>query len=817
MEKKIQILHDNWKFSLSKKSRGLKSIPNRIIKPGEWFDAFVPGTIHTDLLRNGIIDDPYYSDNESRLEWIAKNDWVYKTEFDINDANKKYNLIFDGIDTVADIFLNGKKIHFCENMFLRHKISIGRYLVKGKNELTVYFFSPVRYSIKKEKHYGKIPVELNSYRAYIRKAQYSFGWDWGPSFPTSGIWKNVYLETPASAEIVSFGFSTLKITKSKARVKVTAKIRSKKKNRNRLAVKLGEVEKQVKIYGDGDYNCELSVHNPKLWFPKSEGEPNVYNLTLILLDGNDNEIDSINKKVGIRTIELITKEKKENTFKLRINNKDIYAKGVNWIPADSFLPRIEKEKYLKLLSFVQSANMNIIRVWGGGIYESDYFYELCDELGLLVWQDFMFACGAYPEHKEFIENVKKEVDQNITRLQYHPSIALWCGNNENEWIWFQKQKSSYKEMPGYKIYHDIIPSMLKKLDPLCPYHPSSPFGEDKDPNSFNSGNTHQWGIWSNWIDYEKVSEDRSLFVSEFGFQGPANKGTMEKIIPSENQFLFDRIFEFHNKQVEGPERIWKFLSAHLPITTSWDDYFYLAQLNQAFALKTCLEHWRTNGRTNGSIIWQLNDSWQVTSWSIIDYELKPKIAYHFVKEILSAQIIFFIKKNDKIIAKIQNQGDAKFIGTYKLYFIDTYTGRIEKQISNPVTVGGSETIDIESISSGEYFSNENSLLFAELENDSGEIISSNYFSTSPWKYLKMQIANVSLQLDVNPGVQRVIVSTDKPAFFVDLYSKGIEFDKRGFTVIPGKEIVVNILNKVDHLDLDDIKIFSLNKFLSRSK
>ena len=813
-KQKIKI-SDNWKFSVANHSIANLEIPGNKIKPGIWFDALVPGTIHTDLLNNKLID----SDNELKLDWIINNKWIYKTEFHFQpEAKENYNLIFEGIDTIADIYLNEHKILSTENMFIEYKISVGKYLVEGNNELKIFFYSPVKYALEQEAQYGKLPVALNSSRAYIRKAQYSFGWDWGPSFPTSGIWRDVYLEPEPAAETENVRFETLKITKSKAEVRVIVKIKSKKNANKKLLVKLGGIEKQIKVTGTNSYQCEFSIPNPNLWWPNGEGEQNLYELTLSLIDKDGTELSKVNKKVGIRTVELITKERRNNTFKLRVNGRDIFAKGVNWIPADSFLPRVESVKYSKLLSHAKDANMNIVRVWGGGIYESDYFYELCDELGLLVWQDFMFACGAYPELKEFINNVKEEVEQNVLRLQHHPSIALWCGNNENEWGWYQQHVNSYKELPGYKIYHEVIPSILEQLDSQRPYHPSSPFGWDEDPNSFNSGNTHQWDIWSSWIDYENVVNDRSLFVTEFGFQGPANKDTLENVIPFENRSVSDRIFEFHNKQVEGPERIWKFLSAHLPLTNNWNDYFYLTQLNQAFALKTCLEHWRTNGRTNGSIIWQINDSWPVTSWAIVDYNSKPKLAYHFVKEIFSPQILFFSKQKDTIHIKLQNQSTEKFNGSYKIDLVDASTGKIIKYVSKKIAAKENTVIDVASISPDQFIEKDNLILFSFLYDNSGELISSNYYKVSPWKHIKMAVANITIRTENNINGSTVTLSSDKPAYFVDLYSKGIEFDKRGFTIMPGEEIVLNVVNYGElKLRAKDIEIYSLNKYLRSKK
>ena len=805
-------MNTGWKFALAGDIKTAVKIPDTII-PGKWFDAEVPGTIHTDLLNLKLIDDPYYSDNELSLGWISENDWIYKTEFEFNPVNKKnYELALGGIDTVADVYLNGSKIYSCFNMFVEYKITIDKYLKQGKNELSIYFHSPVKFAESEEKRYGKIPVELNSYRVFIRKAQYSFGWDWGPSFPTSGIRKNIYLREVLEAEIESIRFDTLKITKSKASVKVTAGIKSGSKAVNKLHVKIGGIEKVISVRDERSYEIEFLLKDPQLWRPNGEGNRFLYDLELWLLNSDGKELDHKIKRVGIRIIELIRNAKKDNCFKFRVNGRDIFAKGVNWIPADSFLNRVTPDKYSKLLEYAESANMNIVRVWGGGIYESDYFYELCDELGLLVWQDFMFACGSYPEHKEFVDNVKKEVEQNVKKLQHHPSIALWCGNNENEWIWYQKQSTPYKKMPGYKIYHDVIPSLLKVYDPLRPYHASSPFGDDEDPNSFKSGNTHQWEIWSKWIDYTDVENDRSLFVSEFGFQGPANKDTFEKVIPRKNRKVYDRIFEFHNKQIEGPERIWRFLSAHLPLTTNWNDFFYLAQLNQGFALETCLEHWQTNGRTNGSIIWQINDSWPVTSWAIIDYDLKPKLAYHFVKNVFSPQLIYFSEEDVIIKVKLQNQSTDEFKGTYRLAVIDTSSGKIidEQKSKVKTKAGKDDTIDEFKKS---YFLNSNKIIITNLYNSSGELINTNYYHHKPWKYYQLAEANISLNQIEEKNKTQLLMSTDKPAYFVDLYLAGVEFSKRGFTLLPNEEVVIDLLNNSKQINLNHIKTFSLNDFL----
>jgi len=812
-----KIILSDWNFSLADNRASSNEIKKQKIKPGKWYSAQVPGTIHTDLLNNKLIDNPFYSDNELKLDWISRCDWIYNTEFILKEK-RNYNLVINGIDTIADVYLNDKLILSCKNMFLSYKIDIEKFLRQGRNELKIYFHSPVNYSIKEENRHGKLPVALNSYRVYIRKAQYSFGWDWGPSFPTSGIWKNIILEEKREVEIENVLFTTKCIGLNYAVVKISASIKTKKTNSYKLFIRLQNsevvIEKKVNITKSGNIAAEFEVANPNLWWPNGEGNQDLYNLSISIVDKENKIIDAVEKKAGIRTVELIQKEKNENTFKLRINGKDIFAKGVDWIPADSFLPRITNEKYLKLLTLAKDANMNMVRVWGGGIYENELFYNLCDELGLLVWQDFMFACGSYPEHEDFIQNVKEEVNQNVAKLQHHPSIAVWCGNNENEWIWFQEQKSSYKKMPGYKIYNKVIPDIIKSIDSTLCYWQSSPFGKETDPNSFNSGNTHQWEIWSRWIDYENVKHDQSLFVTEFGFQGPANKDTFEKYLPEENMNINDKVFEFHNKQVEGPERINRFLSGHLPLNTNWEDYLYLTQLNQGFALKTCLEHWRTNGRTNGSLIWQLNDCWPVTSWAIVDSELQPKLAYHFVKNIFARQIVFFSKRENYIEINLQNQNRKEFNGSLRINVIDVSTGESDKEINKEIVVKAKSKIIVDKISSEFFNGSKNFIVIGSLLNNNGSLVNTNYYKEKPWKYFKSAEAKISLQISVKDSNKQVLVKTNKPAYFVDLYSPGIVFNNRGFTILPGEEIIINISGEnVGKIKTNDIKIFSLNKYL----
>ncbi len=814
-------LDKNWTFALAESSFPIEGITNKKLKTGKQFAATVPGTIHTDLLNNCLIDDPFYSDNELKMRWITEHDWVYQTKFDFQSStNKNVDLVFEGVDTIAEVYLNNIKLGSADNMFLTYAYNVKNILKSTDNTLKVIIKSPVKYALQQEKKYGKLPVALNSTRVYIRKAQYSFGWDWGPSFPTSGIWRDVYLREEPKSKIESLVFNTNKLYKNYADVEVVIRVDSlSSKNISLLVTLLNEesiYEKKFPIRQTIESRAAFKIINPKLWWPNGEGEQNIYQLEVKIVDEQNAVIDEVHKKIGIRTIELVLKDKKTLTFKFRINKKDIYTKGVNWIPADSFLPRVSHKKYSDLLLLAKQANVNLVRVWGGGIYENDEFYDLCDELGLLVWQDFMFACGAYPEQKEFISNVSEEVTQNVFRLRHHASLAVWCGNNENEWIWFQEQKTSYKKMPGYKIYHSIIPKILTRIDPQRPYWSSSPFGNDDDPNSFNSGNTHQWKIWSMWIDYDNVKDDKSLFVTEFGFQGPANKDTFEKYLPQKNRKFSDQIFEHHNKQVEGPERITRFLSGHLPIKTEWEDYLYLTQLNQAFALKTCLEYWRTNGRTNGSIIWQLNDCWPVTSWAIVDSDIRPKIAYYFVKNTFALQLLSFKDEESKIKIFLLNQNQDSIKGRLRLAVISTITGKIVQDSSKNLAVSNEGLTEINSVVRKHLPLDENWIITAVLYDELDKIICKNYYLTKPWKHVQLKNPKIKLKMLTKLRSTQLVIKSEHPVFFVDLYHPDLIFSDRGFFILPGEQIELNVFGEdIKSNKVKDIKIFSLNSYLKK--
>ena len=775
----------------------------------------LPSTVHSALLKAKIIDEPFFDDNELKLKWIDKCDWLYETKFKLpkklNNA-KRMAIVFENVDTVADVELNGQKIVRLNNAFLKKEIEITG-LLKRENKLKIKIFSALNEAERLEKKFVKLPGGTeNTSRVYLRKPQYSFGWDWGPAFPTAGI-KNVYLKTLDVPKIKDLNFVTEELKKDFAKIRVSFNVQDSVNEELKAVIKLQRgnrnILKEFK-FGSKSFSRILNVPNPALWFPNGEGKQNLYLLEIQLQDEAGNVLDIEKRKVGIRTIELRLKEEGKNTFKFVVNGKEIFVKGVNWIPADSFPDRVGKAKYNSLLEYAQSLNANMIRVWGGGYYEDDYFYEMCDKLGLMVWQDFMFACSSYPETKDFIKNIKEEISYNVKRLRIHPSLAIWCGNNENEWIWSFQQSASIEEMPGYKIFNELIPRLLKKTDNSRPYWQSSPFGFDNDPNSQNSGNRHQWYIWSGWQDYETVAEDNSLFVTEFGFQGPANYDTFKKYLSPQNLKIQNEIFEFHNKQIEGPERLLRFLAGHLPLPAEFEDYIYLGQLNQSFALKTCLEHWRLNTpRTNGAIIWQINDVWPVTSWSLIDSELKPKMAFHFVKNSFSSTIAVFKKESTELNLFVINEKEH-FEGSLSVKAFETSTGKLFLDEKEDITFTARGKKQVRSFKPNFLKNSTDTVLIVTLLNKKGEIVHRNFFAEKKWKYLTLAKANIGIEKKGDT----LIITTDKPAYFVDFYSPGIKFSDRGFIVLPDEKIELSTNGKsLTEKDVRKIKIFSLNDYL----
>jgi beta-mannosidase len=667
-------LTGKWKFrAISSSVKQIQS-KSKIIK---WMNAAVPGTVHTDLMTQKIIPDPYIGMNELDVQWVDTVRWEYAREFRVHRSLLKRGrvmLVAEGLDTYATVYVNNRKVAETQNMFLEHRLDVKNILKRGKNTIRIVFDSPELRARELEKQNGTLVVAVEPHRVYTRKAQYSFGWDWGPKLTTSGIWREIYLEAFDTARIRNPFVRTVSITPEEAILDVSADIERTNDKPLKLYVKIATKERIIETTVPADNSTarvRMTIKEPLLWWPNGYGKQNIYTAELSLFTGTNEGVDFSTVSFGIRTVRLLCDEDKNGeTFIIDINGVKIFCKGANWIPADNFIPRIPSSRYESLLRSATDAHMNMVRVWGGGIYEQDIFYELCDRLGLMVWQDFMFACGEYPEYDWFIRSVSEEAEQNIKRLRNHPSLVLWCGNNECEYLFCNKHPGkSPDDMRGAFIFRDELARLCAEFDGTRPYWRSSPFGSGH-PNDESNGNHHQWDVWSNWKDYRHYESVRPRFVTEFGFQAPANRITYEEITGPEERDMQSKVMEHHNKQIEGTERLFRFQAGHYKVTSDFDTFIYQGQLLQAEALKFAVEHWRRQKfHTAGSIFWQLDDCWPVSSWSVIDSALRPKAAYFYAKRFFAPVLISLKRSHDGVDVWVTNDLLADVGGRIEVYLM----------------------------------------------------------------------------------------------------------------------------------------------------
>lgn len=627
-------------------------------KENKWLTASVPGTVHLDLMNNKLIPDPYKDENEKKVQWVENEDWDYQTVFKISAKeleNQNADLVFHGLDTFSEIYLNGKPLKKTANMFRTWKIPVKNDLKIGNNILQIKFKSSVNIGKDLAK---KVPFTMpESPRSFVRKAQYQFGWDWGPRLVTAGIWKDVKLNFWNHAKIENIKIEHKALTKQRADLNIYAEIFTEQSGKYSFLIN-NETHDVSLQQGLNKISIPFQITNPKLWQPNGWGEPTLYDLK-VSLKKDSKTLSSKSERIGLRTIELVQeKDEKGKSFYFKVNGNPMYTKGTNWIPSDSFTPRITKEKYKKLIKDCKDANMNMIRVWGGGIYEDDEFYKACDENGILVWQDFMFAGSFYPSDEDFLNNVKDEVKDQVNRLQNHPSIALWCGNNEiDEAIvnWgYQKQFKYSKEdslqvWKDYKkVFHEVIPNALKEnlTSEKNIYWPTSPSIGWGHKESLTEGDSHYWGVWWGEFPFEIYNEKVPRFASEYGFQGMPSLETVKSMFSGNPDLsLEDPIIKAHEKNARGFEIIQKYMERDYLVPKDFVKYNYVSQLLQARGMQIAIEaHRRAKPYNMGTLYWQLNDCWPVISWSSIDYLGNWKALHYQVKRSFENQIILTEEK-----------------------------------------------------------------------------------------------------------------------------------------------------------------------------
>ncbi|WP_445715607.1 beta-mannosidase [Flavobacterium sp.] len=641
--------------------------------------ATIPGTVHTDLFQNQLIPDPFFGNNEKQLQWIENENWEYETHFTFSKSelkNQNIDLEFEGLDTYATIYLNGKVVLEADNMFRKWTISAKSHLKIGTNHLKVVFHSAVQKGKEEAKKLSYTLPEKE--RVFVRKAQYQFGWDWGPRFVTAGIWKKVQLKFWNSAKIEHVKYEQKVLNESVANLDFIFTIYAEKSGK--YQIKLGQKPFPFVLKkGQNVVKVPVTIQNPILWWCNGLGVPHQY-LFQFTLEKNKKLIDQNDLKIGLRTIELIQeKDHIGKSFYFKLNGKSVFMKGANVVPPDSFLPRVSDSTYFSLVENAKKANMNMLRVWGGGVYFDDAFYEACDANGILVWQDFMFACSMYPGDEKFVENVKQEVIDNVNRLQNHPSIAIWCGNNENDegwhnWGWqkqfnYSKSDSTQIWNDYKKVFHEMIPQTLDSLLPKEKniYWSSSPSIGWGRKESLLQGDSHYWGVWWGKEPFEIYEKKVGRFMSEYGFQGMPNVETLKKVMKNGDLNFTSDAFKNHQKHPTGFETINEYMARDYVIPKDFEDYLYVSQLLQARGMKIAIEaHRRAKPNCKGTLYWQLNDCWPVTSWSSVDYYGNWK-AFHYQVKRSFENLILSVEKHNSDIYKffVINDGMQNYAGELK--------------------------------------------------------------------------------------------------------------------------------------------------------
>ena len=805
-----------------------------------WLEASVPGDVHTDLLKNGLIEDPFYRLNEHDLQWIDKTDWEYKTEFDLSQKDLNSHslaLEFQGIDTYSSIYLNDSLIGTTDNMFIGKTVDIKNFAKLGKNKLYIKLFSPINKGVKLHDSLG---YDISSFNAndlaeigkvegnkrvsvFTRKAPYHFGWDWGPRLVTSGIWQPINIKTWNYFNIEDLYIRQISLNENASLVaeielesylEIDEIISEIYVDNKKVSTDLVYINK-----GTNKIEIPFTIKDYELWWPNGMGNQNMYDVK-VKLRSNNNFVTS-SKRVGLREINLVTSEDSiGNNFYFEVNKKPVFMKGVNYIPQDIFLNRVSDDKYEELLESAVDANMNMIRVWGGGIYENEIFYNLCDEKGLLVWQDFMFACAMYPGDEDFLKSVEQEAKYNVKRLRGHPSIALWCGNNEvrsawKNWGWekdvMENQSPEIASVisKAYDdVFHKILPEVVNNLDTSTAYWPSSPGSTfSGGTESYTSGDAHYWGVWWGKEDFESYNQKVPRFMSEFGFQSFPEFSSVDKYTNESDYSIYSEVMKSHQRSSIGNSTIEDYMLRHYNKPKSFKGYLYVSQILQAYGMSIGMEsHRRNKGYSMGSLYWQLNDCWPVASWSSIDYFGKWKALHYSTKKAFQPVLINFFKSDSEIeLHIISDLLESKEV-VLNLKVL-SFSGEVLYELNKNYLLQQNSTMKAESLSIdwlNKNFDPNSSLLVASLFSEEIEISNKNYY-LSEFKDIKLTKPLIEYEIDELINTFEVSLKSKNLVknVFVDIASSQ-NFSDNYFDMIPGKEYKISI-NKEESLTLDDIK------------
>ena len=814
------------------------------IGTSEWLPTIVPGCVQTDLLYNKKIEDPFYRTNEEKLQWIGEKEWEYTTTF-IADKEillkNKVELVFQGLDTYADVYLNDKLILSADNMHRTWRIECKSNLKEGNNLLRINFHSVITKGMELRRN-SQIPLfqyanndqeELleNRVSIYVRKAGYNFGWDWGPRFVTVGIWKPIMLEAWNTAKIDAIQYITKSIENNKAQMSANIEILSLKNGKANILLSTNKetlIQKELLLTeGLNKLSIDFVIDKPKLWWSNGLGKPNLYTFNC-KLSINNQDTDEKDVTTGIRTLKVVTdKDQYGKSMYVVLNGTPVFMKGANYIPMDNFTNRVTDSDYEYMIKSAADANMNMLRLWGGGYFEKDVFYNLCDKYGILIWHDMLFACGTYPADDKYCISVFEEIKDNIKRIRNHPSIALWSANNEVEiayysWGWkgqLNNVQQVIQEANINKLFHEVIPAAIFSVDSTRYFHPTSP---NTGYNNIGEGmgDVHYWSVWHGKAPFESYNSNVGRFMSEYGFQSYPEMESVKQFTLPEDRTLDSKVMQAHQRCMSdemkdkgyGNRLIKFYMDQYYKNPKDFNSYLYVSQLLQAKGDKMAIEaHRRNMPKCMGTLYWQINDCWPVASWSSIDYYGRWKALHYTVREVYKEQLISTIIEDGKVNVYVVSDRLKPIIGNLELSLID-FNGKELWRKNINTTIPANKSIIAFSIDENSLPINtvkNNCFLHTKLIENKAVLATNNFFFVLE-KEMNLRKPNISVKTSQKGNSVTLTLKSNILVKNVFVSYKGIKgsYNDNYFDLLPGMSKTI-IFTAKDPLGKVKPKIISL--------
>ncbi len=783
----------------------------------ESIPATVPGDVYSALFENRKIPDPFYALNENKVQWARKCEWEYNRKFSVTPEVLKHDSVFinlDSIDTFSEIFINGHNIGKTDNMFLRYRFEIKKHLNIGVNDIKIKIFPAEKIAAKKNDE-QPFPVRSTSnnkvqHMNLIRKVQCHAGWDWGICLVPSGIYNDIYIEAINSCRIEHV-YTEQKHENKQCNVKVTVELNAIRSGTVPVNIKLGELseEKIVELApGLNVIMFSFIIDTPKLWYPVGYGKQPLYDL-IVTTSGQ-----TMKKRIGLRQLELVTEDDDIGTsMYFKVNGIPVFCKGANWIPPDAFPQRQTRDKYERLLTDAVAANMNMLRVWGGGQYEKDIFYELCDELGILIWQDMMFACSEYPSTDDFLENICKEAEYQVKRLRDHACIAIFCGDNEVIGITLNRTNNEKLALVNYDRRNFALQKTVRAADDTRTFWPSSPCNSPTDYSGGwhddTKGDMHYWQVWFGRKTFDGYYDVTPRFCSEFGFQSYPEKRTVAAFCPENDWNVTSPTMDFHQRCPCGNSKIIEMFTKYFRFPDEFDNFLYLSQVQHALAIKTAVEYWRhLRPVCMGTLYWQLNDLWPVISWSSIDYFGRWKQLHYHAKRFFNPVITSCFRNNDDDLEIwITNDKLKAVSGNLEIRLIDFFGKEIMSQNIN-ADIPAQTAQKVKTYAIKEIAPDANScFLYLELTGDNFSHY--NEFFFTEYKNCELQKPGVKFKISkLGRKTWQIELSCNLPAFFVNLSCNNLEgiFSDNSFALLPGRNRIIEFKSRDSSLGAPDISI-----------